>query len=306
MPTGFGWDFKTQYQKCQWDAAEYKGRQYTDALYEKVTGSIARITFNRPEKRNALNDSLFSDFHAGLHQANEDPEVKVVIIRGAGAAFGSGHDLTSPKQEESPPINPALNPTVVDYYGFERRRCGKHEDIMNFPKITIAQIHGACVGATEIIADSCDFIIAAEDAKFGVRGFGRMPLWASNWPGCWPAGSNKIYGGSLLPEISGKEAEAIGLVNKAVHLEKLEEEVMKWAEGFSFLPLETLVVVKEWFNGMVDMAGFGACQRFHYDAHLQIQYTRFRPDEVNFYKKRRDKGLKGFITARDVAATPKG
>lgn len=306
MPTGFGWDFKSQYQKCQWEAAEYKDRQYKDTLFEKVSDSIVRLTFNRPERRNAFNDSQFSDFHAGLHQANDDPAVKVVIIRGAGPAFGSGHDLSSPGQEESPPVNPKLNPTVVDYIGLERRRCGKHEDVMNFPKMTIAQVHGACIGAHEILAGSCDFIIAAENAVLGVRGFGRMSLWASNYHGLWPAGSNKFHGGTLLPEISGKEAEAVSLVNKAVPVEELEAEALKWADGLSRLPLETLVVIKEWFNGMMDMSGFGATQRLHYAQHLQIQYTRFRPDEVNFYKMRRDKGLKGFIAGREQASTPRG
>ena len=93
MPTGFGWDFRTQYQRNQWENMEYRGRKYKEALYEKISDNIARITLNRPERRNALNDGMFGDLGAGLHEANDDPDVRVVIIRGAGTSFGAGHEL---------------------------------------------------------------------------------------------------------------------------------------------------------------------------------------------------------------------
>jgi len=87
MPTGFGWEFKTQYQKCYWENGEYREREYRDSLYEKLSDRIARITFNRPDKRNAFNDRQFEDFSAALHQANDDPDIRVVILRGAGTCF---------------------------------------------------------------------------------------------------------------------------------------------------------------------------------------------------------------------------
>lgn len=306
MPTGFGWDFKTQYQKSQWENLEYRGRKYKDALYEKVTDNIACITLNRPEKRNAFNDGQFNDLGAGLHEANDDPDVRVVIIRGAGTCFGAGHELSSPKEEESPPVNPGLNPTGVDYYGFERRRCGKHEDIMNYPKIAIAQIHGYCIGASEIVAQSCDFIIAAEDAQFGNRGFGRFSFNICNWPGFWPAESNKLWGGRIMSEISGREAADMGIITKAVPFAELEAEVMKWAQAICKMPPQILFFTKEWLNGITDITGIGMAWRQHYAEHNMLQYVRFHPEEVNLYKTRRDKGLKGYVTARSVTATPGG
>lgn len=304
MPTGFGWDFRTQYQRCQWENLEYRGRKYKDALYEKVSDNIARITLNRPERRNALNDGMFNDIGAGLHEANDDPDVRVVIIRGAGTSFGAGHELSSPTQEESPPINPALNPTGVDYYGLERRRCGKHEDIMNFPKITIAQVHGYCIGAHEIMAQMCDFVIAADDAQLGVRGFGRFTFGIANWPGFWPAESMKVWGGRLMGEISGKDAADRGLITKAVPVAELEAETMKWARVVLQMPPQVLFFAKEWLNGITDVTGVGAAWRQHYAEHLMLQYVHFRPEEVSLYKVRRDKGLKGFITTRAIDATP--
>jgi enoyl-CoA hydratase len=303
MPTGFGWEFKTQYQKCIWEHEEYEGREYKDALYEKVNDRIARITFNRPEKRNAFNDRLFADMLAGLHQANDDPDVRVVILRGAGTCFGAGHDLSSPEGEESTPVNPTVNPTLVDYYGFERRRCTKFEDISDFPKITIAQVHGRCIGANQMVAAYCDIIVAAEDAQFGIRGFGNLHHGLFEWP-IWPLWSNKAYAGHVLPETSGKETAALGFVNKAVPIDKLEEETLKWAEALSQLSPDVVAITKEWINGTLDITGTGSALRSHFVSHLALQYVRFRPDEVNLYKARRDAGLKGFLADRAKSATP--
>ena len=139
----------------------------SEVTYERK-GHTGTITLRRPEKRNALNDKMFEDYQAGLHQANDDPEVKVVVIKGAGIGFCAGHELSSPEGEESPPVHPSLKLTTRDFYNLERRRCSKHEHLFHYPKPTIAQVHGRCIGAGEAIASSCDFTIAAEDAIFGV------------------------------------------------------------------------------------------------------------------------------------------
>ena len=303
MPTGFGREFHTQYQKCEWENAEYKGRDFQDALYDKVNDRVARITFNRPEKRNAFSDRMFEDAFAGLHQANDDPDVKVVIIRGAGICFGAGHELSSPEGEDSPPIHPSNNPTMVDYYGFERRRCTKWETITDFPKLTIAQVHGHCIGASQMFASCCDLIIAAEDAQFGIRGFGNLHHGITDWP-IWPLWSNKAYAGHAISETSGKEAAELGFINKAVSREKLEEETIKWAETLANLPSDTVTITKEWINGSLDITGVGSAQWSHFILHLGIQYVHFRPYEVNLYKAKRDKGLKGFMKERAISATP--
>ncbi|MFH1086989.1 MAG: enoyl-CoA hydratase/isomerase family protein [Chloroflexota bacterium] len=298
MPTGLGWDFKTWYQNSQWEAAPYKDRKYSAALYSKE-GGIATITLNRPEKRNALNDAMFNDLMAGLHQASHDHGVRAVVIRGAGTNFSSGHDLSSPPQEESTPIPPGLNPTLRDYYGVERRRCGKYEDILDFPKPLIARVHGRCIGAAQAIVYACDLVIASTDAAFGVRGFNRFFLHISDWQGLWPGGSYKQFAGHLTPVMTAEEAEAIGLINKAVPPARLDSEVASWAEALAALPTGAFAVAKRWLTGVADIAGQTMSLRCHYAGHLNVQYVRFRPDEVNFYRVRRDrKTLKGFIDER--------
>jgi len=116
--------------------------------------------------------------------------------------------------------------------------------------------------------------------------------------------SYKAYSGRVLPEMSGKEAAALGFVNKAVPIDKLEQEVMKWAEALSQLSSEAVTITKEWINGTLDITGMGATQKGHFLAHLALQYVHFRPDEVNLYKAKKDKGLKGFLEDRAKTATP--
>jgi enoyl-CoA hydratase len=286
----------------QWEFSPYEGREYTDALYEKdpKDARIARITLNRPAKRNALSDKMFEDMLAGLHQANDDPEVRVVIIRGAGISFCSGHELSSPIGEESPPVHPSLRPTIRDFYGLERRRCSKHEHLFNYPKITIAQVHGRCIGAGEAIAASCDFTIAADDSIFGVRGFAALPLGFSCYVGAWPAGSHKLRAGHLRPVRTGRDMERFGGVSKAVPLDKLEEEVNKWVQAILLLPAEPLAVQKELINGIQDVTGYGASWRTHYEGHIGLQWVKFRKDEVSFYKAKKEAGLKGFLDERSA------
>ena len=109
----------------------------------------------------------------------------------------------------------------------------------------------------------------------------------------------------MLPELSGKEMELIGAINKAVPLDRLEEEATKWALAIATLPQDALAVAKEFINGMLDITGYGASWRVHYEGHVSIQWVRFRPDEVSLYRSKKHSGLKGFLEERAVHATPK-
>ena len=309
--------WRTQYQKNQCEEAYERmvreGRSYQAIVYEKEK-RIVRIILNRPEKRNALDDALYQDMLAGLGQASQDDEVRVVVIKGAGQNFCSGHDLSSPKGNESPPIDPKYHATMRDFFQLERRRCGKYEDVLNCPKMTIAQVHGYCIGAGEGIHSACDFTIAADDARIGARGFGRFTLGVFVVAGLthgingsfnpWPCGSEKPRAGKMLPEISGKEAADLGLIDKAVPIEQLDEEVNKWANALALIPNDLIALAKETVNGIEDIAGYGSQVRNHYDWHIALQFVRFRPDETSLYKTRRDEGLKGFIQTRAAHATP--
>jgi enoyl-CoA hydratase len=220
-------------------------------LYE-VKENIATITMNRPDKRNALNHALLRDLDAAFDQAENDPEVRVVILKGAGKAFCSGYDLTG-------------SPYISIPEGYDRWTIGnalktlrgisaRYLRIFNFPKPTIAQVHGYCLAAGCYLQMCCDVAIAAEDAILGhpaTRGGGvtSMPLWVTIL-GLRKA--KELLFTSRL--ISGKEAERIGLVNKAVPPDKLEEEVWKMAKEMAEVPADGMMILKEALNTHALMA----------------------------------------------------
>lgn len=232
-------------------------------LYE-VRDHIARITMNRPEKRNALNHALLRDLDAAFDQADSDPEVRVVILAGAGKAFSAGYDLTGSPYTSVP-------------QGYDRWTAGnalrtlrgisqRYLRIMNLTKPVIAQVQGHCLAGGCYLQMCCDVAIAAEDAILGHPGvrFARgasvtsMPLWV------WFLGPRKAKELLMTSRlITGREAERIGLVNMAVPADQLEEEVWKMAQEMAEMSPDHMLVLKEAINTHTEILGMGAVFAYH-------------------------------------------
>ncbi len=233
--------------------------KYESVIYE-VKENIARITMNRGDKMNALNHSLWDDLLAAFAEAEDDPEVRVVILCGTGKAFCAGWDLkksyyiTGPEGQEQWTTSNALSTL--------RSISERYLRIMNIPKPVIAQIHGYCLSAGCYLEMLCDIAIAAEDASLGHPvgrgGVDSMPLWVTY------LGMRKAKEMLLTQKvIDGKEAERIGLVNKAVPADKLEEEVWKMAQTFADAPPDAIAIQKEAFNTHAEIMGRGAVFAYH-------------------------------------------
>ena len=229
-------------------------------IYE-VKDHIAKITMNRPEKRNALNHALLRDLDAAFEQAENDPEVRVVILAATGKAFSAGYDL-------------AGSPYISIPEGYDRWTTGnalktlrgiseRYLRIMNLPKPVIAQVHGYCLAGGCYLQMCCDMAIAAEDASIGHpagRGGGvtSMPLWV------WFLGLRKAKEILMLSKVvSGTEAERIGLVNKAVPADKLEEEVWQVAKELAEVPPDGMMIMKEALNTHAEILGRSAVFAYH-------------------------------------------
>lgn len=187
-------------------------------LYEKDNG-VVTVTLNRPQRLNALNYQLASELCDVIDQIEADNDARAVILTGAGKGFCAGADI---KEVVDP--NAKKLPIGKRYSFFN-----KLEDV-TVP--IIAAINGPCNGGGLELALCCDFIIAAESASFGL---GEVKL------GVIPAGGGtarlpRLIGPRLAKEflyfgnrIDGKEADRIGLANKAVPLDELMTESKKWA-----------------------------------------------------------------------------
>jgi enoyl-CoA hydratase/carnithine racemase len=192
-------------------------QEWPELVLERLDDAgVARITLNRPDKRNAWNRALCVAFLAALDIVRADRELKVVITRGAGAVYSSGLDLNFLREVSNGPLADWDRPSLTIQIA---------EAVRAFPRIMIAQVHGYCLGGALGIMNCHDLVYAAEDAQLGMpeilRGsFGQLvtsTLLHSGLP------VKKLAHIALVGRnISGKEADTLGIVSQAVPADRLE------------------------------------------------------------------------------------
>ncbi|MFQ5865150.1 MAG: enoyl-CoA hydratase/isomerase family protein [bacterium] len=198
---------------------------YENILF-KVDQNIAHLTLNRPDSLNALNIGMIKDIGQVIEESASRDDVRVVVIAGAGNAFSAGGDIKVMKQAVD-------SGKPADFFEEPLQALNQiAADIRNLPKPVIASIHGFANGAGFNLALCCDIRLAALSTKFN-QAFVKIGLVPDT-------------GGTyLLPRIAGltkatelfftgdfidaQEAERLGIINKAVPDEKLQEETRKWA-----------------------------------------------------------------------------
>ena len=213
-------------------------------LYKK-TESIAVISFNRPEVLNAANNQLTREFLEALKKAEADPDIKVVILRGEGRAFCSGHDLKEDTAGETLEQSLALIEELQ-----ETTRV-----ILNMGKPVIAAVQGYAVGAGCEWTMNCDIRIAAEGAKFGFpeAGIGTTVTNAGTKLLTLIVGLGRAKELVLTSRmIEAKEAKEWGLVNEVVPLHALEQAAMELAKKIAKNPVMSNRLAKTALNQAVN------------------------------------------------------
>ena len=222
-----------------------------------TSGAIATITLNRPDYLNAIVRPMWTQLDHYVAEANRDPDVKVIVLRGAGRAFcagfdfGADGDLAAVRSEDR-----AWDPGR-DAIGVTNRWDAPVPNFMSLwssPKPTIARVHGWCVGGGSDMALSADLVIAAEDAQIGTP-YSRM--WGCYLSAMWVyrlgLAKAKEYALTGKP-LSGVEAAGVELINQAVPLDQLDAEVEQLAEQLSSIPASQLaamkLVVNQAYEGM--------------------------------------------------------
>ena len=261
---------------------------------------LATITLNRPEKLNAFNDAMLKDFDAALDEAERDDEVRVVVIKGAGRAFSVGYDVSGVGTSLAELPDPRTQPELARCLALERGRRARWERVFNFPKATIAQVHGYCLDAGCHLAMVCDQAIAADDAVFGepivrMGGVSPAPFWLL-WAGL-KKGMEILLTGRY---VDAGEAARIGLVNRVVPAAKLDEEVNLDVQAILALPFDGWSVQREGEQAIFDSLGFGAIWRHTSAMHVLGSFQKLKRGEYDFYKARAKKGPKDAVAARDA------
>ena len=255
-----------------------KERHYEDIIYETYNG-IAKITINRPEVRNAFRPKTVMELIDAFSYARDDSKIGVIILTGAGdKAFCSGGDQKVRGhggyvgEDEIPRLN------VLDLQRL----------IRVIPKPVIAMVAGYAIGGGHVLHIVCDLTIAADNAIFGQTG----PK-VGSFDGGYGAGYlANIVGQKKAREIwylcrqyNAQEALEMGLVNKVVPLEQLEDETVKWAEEILEKSPMALRFLKAAFNAATD--GLAGIQQLAGDATLLYYTTDEAKEGRDAFKEKR-------------------
>jgi len=267
-----------------------KAKEYGDIIYEKMDG-IARITINRPEKRNAFRPETTLELFDAFADAREDSSVGVILLTGAGPAkdgkyaFCSGGDqsIRGNKGYVGKDGVPRLN--ILDV----------QKQIRSIPKPVIALVAGYAIGGGHVLHVVCDLSIAADNAVFGQTG----PKVGSFDGGFGASFLARVVGQKKAREIwflcrqyNAQEAMAMGLVNKVVPVEQLEDEGVQWAKEILQMSPLALRLLKSAFNAELD--GQAGIQELAGNATLLYYMSDEAQEGKNAYNEKRKPDFKKF------------
>ncbi|VTU30708.1 enoyl-CoA hydratase/isomerase family protein [Variovorax sp. PBL-E5] len=277
-----------------------------DAVITEKQGPVARLILNRPDKHNALRFADLDLLVAALHEAEEDDDVKVIVLKGNGPSFCAGHDyndaIRSYGLEDDGSGAKPRRPSQRSRLLRDRKLGMNYMAFQNSLKPVIAQVHGHCTGVGMYLVELVDLAIAADDATFS-HAEQRLGLAGNTWhlnSQILMYGAKKARELMLLGDaFDGREAERVGLVNRAVAPGDLESTVEAWAQKISKHARDALVTGKAMHQMALD--SLGGSQQFArgYVGHTLGTNLRFESDEFNFLRERRQEGTTTTFKNRD-------
>jgi len=265
-------------------------------LYER-DGRIGRITLNRPQVMNAIDDDLPVELAAAVAEADRDPGVHVMILSGNGRAFCAGYDLAHYAEDDSTnQVTQEMPWDPIKDYRFMWANTQHFMSLWRAMKPVVCKVHGFAVAGGSDIALCADLVFMAETAEIGY-----MP--ARVW-GC-PTTAMWVY--RLGPEkakrmlftgdrITGREAEEIGLILKAVPDDRLDAEVEAMARRMAGVPINQLAMQKLVINQAIEATGMMSTQRL---ATIFDGITRHSPEGLTFKARSESVGWKQAVRERD-------
>jgi enoyl-CoA hydratase/carnithine racemase len=261
-------------------------------LLREDLGSVRRLTMNRPAALNALNAELTDALSTAIRGAGSDDGVSVVILRGAGRAFCAGYDL-----------NEDASGGVLDARHWHEdlaHATDRMLEILDCPKPVIASIHSYCLaGGTDLML-ACDLAVAADDAYFGyvdVRfGSGVVSMFLP-WVIGVRAAKELLFTGE--DRVSADDALGIGLVNRVVPRDRLDDATMELAEEIARNEPFVVQTTKRAVNRAWDVAGFRAAMSANTELDVMIE-TANLPARDEFRRITQEQGLKAAIAWRDA------
>lgn len=280
---GYGADFETDEDPDSW------------ILYEKPDPAIARITLNRPHRRNAI---LSPDMHFVLADrlaaAHEDDEIKVIVLAGSGSDFCSGDDVRRMPVERAGLKKGAKLPQTARI----RNAVRLDENLRNLlysSKTVIAACQGAVIGAGLNLALAADLLVLSDNAYFarpqariGFAGFSTaLPLVLLKM------GINRGYEAMITGRrVKARELEQWGVANSVVPEAELADEALRYARAIASHSADGLMIGKHGLQMFWELMGMSTYGSFVRLAHPLFTNLVWREDEFNFFRERNERGAK--------------
>lgn len=259
---------------------------------------IARLLLNRPERLNAINNQTPREIRKAVEWAQDNPDIHVLVVEGAGKGFCGGYDLAEtaeqeiehPCQQEKAPWDP------MEDYAFMKRNTEDFMSLWRCSKPTIAKVHGAAVAGGSDIALCCDLLIMANDARIGY-----MPtrVWGCPTTAMWTQRLGPMRAKQMMftgDVISGAQAAEWGLATEAVDASELEARTMTIANRIAAVPRGHLAMHKLVVNQTMLTMGLEQGQML---ATVFDGITRHNPEGMWFRRYAQAEGFKAAIQWRD-------
>jgi enoyl-CoA hydratase len=266
-------------------------------LRYETAGRIARITLDRPERLNAIDEKMPGEIRAAVERANADDGIHVIVLQGAGRGFCSGYDLKAfaETKGENPGVQSMPWDPMVDYR-FMKQCTDDFFSLWRSYKPVICKVHGYAVAGGSDIALCADIVIMAEDAKIG---YPPARVWGCPTTAMWvfrigaERAKRMLLTGDL---VDGRAAKAMGLVYDAVPAAELDAAVDALAARMAGMPKNQLMMQKLMINQAYENMGLASTQMI---ATLFDGITRHSPEGMWFKAYSEQHGFHEAVRLRD-------
>lgn len=244
--------------------------EYRQIIYQP--GAVTRIVLNRPRYRNAQSSRLIAELDDAFRVAGADPEVRVIVLSGAGESFSAGHDIGTPEEMEDRERWMA-SPSRLDRYVRQRQLYVEASlRWRNVPRPTIAMVHGYCIFGGWIFAAAMDLVFAASDALF-------LPSNLQYFSAPWDIGPKKakeiLFEGRFL---TASEAQELGFVNRIYAPDELERETLAYAARVAARGPIGPRMTKFMINNTMDVMGYSASVEAGFQTYAFTGFPEAAPD----------------------------
>ena len=265
-----------------------------DLVRYEVRDRKAYLTLNRPDRLNAITAEVARALRARVEQANEDPDVHVIVLQGEGRAFSAGYDMKEYAEEGVDTQGEVWDP--IRDFAMMKRNTDDFFTLWRSLKPTLAKVHGYAVAGGSDIALSCDLVVMADDARIGY-----MParVWGCPTTAMWVyrLGAERAKRMLLTGDtIDGRTAAEWGLVLQSVPADELDATVEALADRMASVPINQLAMQKLMVNQAYDNMGLQGTQIL---ATLFDGITRHSPEGRWFQRFAAEHGFHEAVKWRD-------